>query len=185
MLRVCAKCGISKPDTEFYSVTQRGITRLRRICKGCSKAQLRDHTHDVKPTGRICTVCKQYKPLTAFHSHKICMYGVEPICKLCKAQKRRERDAMYPDRAKNVDLKAKYGITIEQYHAMRERQQGACAICGASDARLVVDHHHGTGQVRALLCHLCNALIGCAREDPAILSRAIAYLAVYQDTVAK
>lgn len=62
---------------------------------------------------------------------------------------------------------------------MREQQGGACAICGTDGVKLVVDHHHGTGQVRALLCHLCNALIGCAREDPVILSRAITYLGVW------
>ena len=126
MFRVCAKCGISKSDSEFYSVTQRGITRLRSVCRDCSKAQLHDHSDDEKPGGRICKICKQHKPLSAFHSHKICRFGVEPVCKVCKAQKRRERDAKYPDRARNVDLKAKYGITIEQYHAMRE-QQGARA----------------------------------------------------------
>jgi len=28
--------------------------------------------------------------------------------------------------------------------------------------------------VRSLLCHVCNALIGCARKDEAILAQAIA-----------
>lgn len=27
-----------------------------------------------------------------------------------------------------------------------------------------------------MLCHLCNAMIGCAREDPAILLAGAAYL---------
>ena len=40
----------------------------------------------------------------------------------------------------------------------------------------MVDHDHATGRVRSLRCHLCNALIGCAREDEAILAQAIAYL---------
>jgi recombination endonuclease VII len=68
-----------------------------------------------------------------------------------------------------MDLKAKYGITLEDYAAMLERQDGQCAICGTADEKLVVDHNHTTGRVRSLLCHLCNALIGCAREDVAIL----------------
>ena len=67
-------------------------------------------------------------------------------------------------------------MTIEQYHAMHERQGGQCAICGTSAEKLVVDHNHKTGKVRELLCHLCNAMIGCAREDTAILVNAAAYL---------
>ncbi|HEY1389714.1 MAG TPA: endonuclease VII domain-containing protein [Ktedonobacterales bacterium] len=73
-------------------------------------------------------------------------------------------------------MKYQYGITIEQYHAMHARQGGRCAICGTSEEKLVVDHNHKTGQVRELLCHLCNAMIGCAREDIAILTSAVAYL---------
>jgi len=56
---------------------------------------------------------------------------------------------------------------------------GRCAICGAAEGKLVVDHHHKTGKVRELLCHLCNAKIGCAREDLAIIAAAAAYL--YRD----
>ncbi len=59
---------------------------------------------------------------------------------------------------------------------MYARQGGRCAICGTAAEKLVVDHNHKTGKVRELLCHLCNAMIGCAREDTAILVNAAAYL---------
>lgn len=55
-------------------------------------------------------------------------------------------------------------------------QEGQCAICGTAKEKLVVDHNHATGHVRSLLCHLCNAMIGCARESSDILVRAAAYL---------
>jgi len=116
------------------------------------------------------------KPLSAFHKHKICLYGVESLCKQCKFRKRKERDAKYPDRIRSMDLKAKYGMTIADYNAMHARQNGRCAICSTSEETLVVDHNHKTGQVRELLCHLCNAMIGCAREDIAILTAAIIYI---------
>ncbi len=74
----------------------------------------------------------------------------------------------------------RYGITAADYEAMYERQGGRCAICGAAEGKLVVDHNHKTGKVRELLCHLCNAMIGCmigcAREDLAIIAAAAAYL---------
>ena len=75
-----------------------------------------------------------------------------------------------------MDLKAKYGITLADYNAMYERQGRRCAICGEAAGKLVVDHNHQTGKVRELLCHLCNAMIGCAREDLAIIAAAAAYL---------
>ena len=176
MLRTCTKCGVEKSEDEFYSVTQRGITRLRRICKECCKAQLRDHTDDARPAGRVCSQCGVYKPLSQFHKHRSCLYGVEPICKQCRLEKRREYARKYPERIRMVDLKAKYGITLEDYNAMYERQCGRCAICGAAEGKLVVDHNHKTGKVRELLCHLCNAMIGCAREDLGIIAAAAAYL---------
>jgi hypothetical protein len=75
-------------------------------------------------------------------------------------------------------LKYQYGITVADYDAMYARQGGKCAICDTfkEKGKLVVDHNHKTGKVRELLCHLCNAMIGCAREDIAILAAAAAYL---------
>lgn len=67
-------------------------------------------------------------------------------------------------------------LTIEQYHAMVVEQNGKCARCGITTGKLVVDHNHQTGMVRQLLCHLCNAMIGCAREDMSILANTATYL---------
>jgi hypothetical protein len=175
-MKRCARCGEWKDEPEFYSVTQRGVTRLRAICKDCLKAQLRDRSVDPKPEGRICTQCGEYKLLTDFHKHKITRYGVEPMCKVCRLHKRREYSRKYPERVRNSDLKANYGITLDDYHEMVRRQDGKCAICGKAETPLKVDHNHHTGKVRGLLCHLCNAMIGCAREDLAILACAAAYL---------
>lgn len=156
----CSSCHAVKGESEFYTATQRGVTRLRRICKECSKAQRRDHTDDPRPGGRICTVCKEWKPLTEFHKHKICRYGVEPMCKRCKYLKRKERDFADPQRVRRLDLKAKYNLTLQDFDAMLAVQQGKCAICGVSSQKLVVDHNHVTGQVRKLLCNHCNTMVG-------------------------
>ena len=105
MPRVYNNCGVTRSEDEFYAVTQRGITRLRAICKECSKAQLRDRSNDLKPDGRICTQCGVYKPLSAFHKHKICRYGVEPMCKACRLEKRRQYTRDYPERVRDTDLR--------------------------------------------------------------------------------
>lgn len=39
-----------------------------------------------------------------------------------------------------------------------------------------VDHCHETGQVRGLLCNLCNQALGLFKDSPELLARATAYL---------
>lgn len=66
---------------------------------------------------------------------------------------------------------------------MQDSQLGCCAICSSSLTSPVynkgdqhIDHCHASGKVRGLLCSNCNTLLGVARDDPAILKEAIAYL---------
>jgi len=185
LLRICTKCGIDKPESEFYSVRERGITRLRRICKECFKVQIRDHSDDPQPEGRICTKCGIYKPLSQFHKHKISPYGVDPMCKACRIERRHEYGQKYPERIRDTGLKVRYGITLQEYEAMFARQEGCCAICGVAVKKLVVDHNHKTGKVRALLCHHCNTMIGSARENISTLVNAAAYLYTEQHALSR
>lgn len=89
--------------------------------------------------------------------------------------------------AQRIRRLARYGITPEEYDARYDAQGGACLICGAKRLRcgegkpggtdvLCVDHHHGTGQVRGLLCTGCNTGLGCMGDDVARLAAAIQYL---------
>jgi len=87
---------------------------------------------------------------------------------------------------KKNNLKRYYGITIEEYEAMHDRQRGTCAICGKPEtartsttrvlASLAVDHDSELGAIRELLCSRCNRGIGLLQHDPEILSAAAAYL---------
>ena len=84
------------------------------------------------------------------------------------------------DKLTNKQLKYSYGVTLEQYNEMLNKQSGSCAICGRhqseSKKRLHIDHNHSTGQVRALLCYRCNAGIGLLDEDINRLDMAKLYL---------
>lgn len=84
-------------------------------------------------------------------------------------------------------LKSKYGITLEQYEEMLEKQGGVCAICkqpevtkikGQKMWRLAVDHCHETNKVRGLLCGKCNRGLGFFQHDVSLLSTAVKYLEV-------
>jgi hypothetical protein len=78
----------------------------------------------------------------------------------------------------------KYGITIDMFEKMLSEQHGRCAICFGSEpggnGSFYIDHCHATNQVRGLLCHYCNFLLGQAFDSPTVLASAIAYLQKYQ-----
>ena len=74
-----------------------------------------------------------------------------------------------------------YGISLEDYDVMFERQGGACAICKRTGLTLCVDHCHLTGEVRGLLCIRCNSAIGFCSDDPTLLQAAAAYLQAARD----
>ena len=73
-------------------------------------------------------------------------------------------------------IKSRYGLTQEQFLALMQSQDYACAICKQHSYTLSVDHNHTTGKVRALLCSACNKFIGFARENPDILQNAKQYI---------
>jgi hypothetical protein len=72
-----------------------------------------------------------------------------------------------------------YGITIEQYDEMYQKQEGKCLICSGTNTRgytLAVDHNHTTKVVRGLLCSSCNSAIGLMKDSTYLLKRMIFYL---------
>lgn len=71
-----------------------------------------------------------------------------------------------------------YGITMETRDKMLA-DQGGCAICHCTepDSRgWAVDHCHEGGQVRGILCHPCNLILGYAKDNTTVLKNAIHYL---------
>jgi hypothetical protein len=89
-----------------------------------------------------------------------------------------------PELEKARALRADFGISLEKYSQMLEAQIGLCAICKQPETHkrdgkvkaLAVDHHHGTGKIRGLLCSDCNTGIGKLKDDVNVLSNAIDYL---------
>jgi hypothetical protein len=69
---------------------------------------------------------------------------------------------------------ARYGLTLDQYHAKLEAQDFCCAICGAADPT-DIDHCHKTDRVRNILCRGCNTAIGLLKESPVLFQRALEY----------
>jgi hypothetical protein len=89
--------------------------------------------------------------------------------------RRRQRwatDADFRDRHRA----GRYGLSLQDYRAMRERQGNVCAICRAPGKPLCVDHCHATDKVRGLLCRDCNLGLGNYKDNPVFTRAATAYL---------
>jgi len=92
--------------------------------------------------------------------------------------------ARNPGRDRNRALKYHYGMTLAGYKDLFLSQNGACAICGRTGLKLVVDHDHSCcpGEItcgkciRGLLCSKCNTAVGRFDENPKRLERAAEYL---------
>lgn len=92
---------------------------------------------------------------------------------------------MSKDAQRHYGLKRYYGLSVAEYAEMFKAQDGKCAICRQPELGkdrygnirpLAVDHCHGSGRVRELLCYACNSMLGQARDSKETLQAAIAYL---------
>jgi hypothetical protein len=156
-----------------------------------------------------CSKCEATKPLAEFYRMTATKDGRRPECKACFDarrrrwyEKNREREIARvrswqqanPERVKawrdknrgrrlkklrEIHLRNKFGLTVEQYKQMLERQGGGCAICQSpptAGISLHVDHDHATGEIRGLLCVRCNNGIGLFRESAELFRSAAKYV---------
>ena len=208
-MRKCCTCKAEKPLEEFsptskrckecWRIYMRGkLQRIRlelagelpeKTCWRChrtlsienfawyehGKGRLQECRDCHEPDGpKRCPRCGEIKPRSEFHRKAD---GRSSYCKPCNKESCRERARL-----------RQYGLAPEEYEAAVAGQNGCCAICGKPETRrdkhgelcwLSVDHHHGTKQVRDLLCRNCNLVVGYANEDPATLDKAAAYLRLH------
>ena len=148
---------------------------------------------------KACSQCRVVKSADEFYRNKANQTtGLSSACKDClyrdkreyykaNAERLRRRSQQYRDEnpelgryiRRNSHLRRKYGISVQDYDDMLERQQGACAICEKSAevvGKLFVDHDHATGLVRGLLCHTCNVGIGALKDSPELMLAAASYI---------
>lgn len=150
---------------------------------------------------KICTKCKVGKSTDEYYQHKRSKDGLQSQCKQCAkdtatqwAKDNPERNRAKhraaskrwvranPEKRRCIQLRAKYGISLEEYNDILTAQGHVCAICSRSDTgdkwtrNLAVDHDHTTGKVRGLLCSPCNRALGLFTDDIDALQRAIDYL---------
>lgn len=139
---------------------------------------------------KTCPKCKTRKSVCSFGKKKTRVDGLQYWCRSCcsiYAKAYRKKD---PGKARawvrKSELKRDYGLSIDGYNKMFVTQNGLCAICGKPESavinskvkQLAVDHNHQTGQVRGLLCQVCNIRLAYI-ENIEFVFQAKEYLSKY------
>lgn len=163
-------------------------------------------TELVDIASKVCHVCAREKPLTEFYrcTARQGKDGYRTDCKACGAERNaswrknnpetvRAYNAKHNTRAKDSgkardwNLRRKYGISEAEFQELLARQGGHCVFCDqvhTQKSPLHVDHDHSCcpgnrscGKcIRGLLCFHCNTLLGHSRENIVTLENAIQYL---------
>jgi hypothetical protein len=153
----CVQCGGPKPPG--------------RAQKFCGEA-CRDLAHTIYLSNQRAGVRKDGTPVRRnleVHRERRAIQAARAPDELA-ARRARQRDAY---------LRARFGLSSDDYDVLLAAQDGRCAICLARPRkrRLHVDHDHRTGTIRGLLCIRCNHyLLGAAHDSPDVLRRAVEYL---------
>ena len=116
-------------------------------------------------TERTCKACGVTKPINDFYRDR---NGWFYTCRDC-----------YREQQTKLARQRKYGLDPAAYEVLVKQQDGRCAIC-KQHKKLVIDHCHRGGQVRALLCDRCNRLLGVADDDIALMVAATEFLRQHQ-----
>jgi Recombination endonuclease VII len=143
-------------------------------------------------TGKVCSVCKQLKPLESFAKQSSSKDKLQGQCRECCKNWRKEYYKKFPERNRKRSIKNNYGIDMDRLESMYERQGGKCGICKQSILLFAtnhkesigvgrVDHDHKTGAIRGLLCHKCNIGLGHFEDNIVSLRNAVSYLEEFKD----
>lgn len=140
---------------------------------------------------KVCSLCKKRKPIEKFYNFRNSKDGKQCRCKVCDGITRSKYQHKYKDRlsrlSRNRNLKARFGITLQEYDEILKSQKGRCAICSSKAPKTTsnnvrsfsVDHDHKTGKIRGLLCSKCNRGLGMFNDSLTLLNKAVRYLEIH------
>jgi hypothetical protein len=133
--RICSRCKIDKPKSEYYTSTSKGKTRLMYMCKECSKERVLEINRqngvlpmgcrpvEQLPTSKQCTKCKKDKQQQEFRiRHQKgktgTTYYLNPSCLECDRQYGRDKHKR--DRATEDGRNKHNNWAKQRYHRRRD-----------------------------------------------------------------
>ena len=114
---------------------------------------LKSVTTGVKCT-KYCPGCKSDLPLNSFAANRCKVDKLNPYCKECCKQNKKEVDK------------------LKLLHPKPEQ----CQCCGSTAHRLMLDHDHVTLEYRGWICIKCNTAIGMLGDNIKGVTQALNYL---------
>ena len=140
---------------------------------------------------KVCKKCEAEKPLSEYRSRGGKQAHLfKSYCNTCLYKDHRQWVEANPERISNYREKdswtlakrcSRYGISPEQLVDRYERQEKCCAICKTevSLEDSAIDHNHGTGEFRGVLCKQCNRALGMFKDSTVVLRSAVEYLEAF------
>lgn len=179
----CIKCEKVLREDNFDLVTKSGkkknTTGIRRsYCKKCWKEYLKKDGNKRRfdPLSRPKYLQRDVEYRRNNYDKKI----------LYEKEYRKRK----PEIRNNIQLKQKFGITLDEYNKILKCQKYVCAICEEPESvknnningevrKLAVDHDSITKKVRGLLCNRCNIGIGLLKHNINFLESSLEYIEKY------
>ncbi len=156
----------------------RRLTNLETLSRPCTRCG----RYELSPKGK-CRACNRERVLRYYWANRERVKGRNADWARRNRQKVLDTQLCWRKANREValanNLRYSHGLTVTQYDQLVEHQDGVCAICKKKctvQKRLSVDHDHGTGVVRGLLCIKCNSKVGVL-ENKEWRDAAEAYLA--------
>ncbi len=187
----CRDCGRMRPVTEFWKrkASPDGLALYCKECfglrnAGCYRGRRAVQGAQVKPYRKrrsvpegtkYCPRCEEVKPVEEFPRNRTKKSGFGTYCNPCHGRVVTENRDRKHGSARNYLLKLRYGITEQEADAILAAQGGICVICLCEPASHV-DHDHGAGRVRGMLCFKCNNALGQFEDEVWRLAEAADYL---------
>lgn len=158
-----------------------------RLCRTCGVRKFNDQFRtDKRSRDGLAWRCRD----CAREAHKRWVAANRDRVRDAARGTQRRSYAANPDKAREIlrrsRLRTKYGIELEDLVRMLDAQGWLCKVCDKQLAMRTfdlrksnvacVDHDHGTGKIRGILCSHCNRAIGLFGDSIAKLERAVSYL---------
>lgn len=145
------------------------------------RSPLNQDEGDLYTGTRICRGCEKRRPMTEFYwtiKDKVRIRKCQECCGNRQRERKEERKEVYKEKGFARNLRAKYGLTVQEWQRLLESQDEKCQICkkDLTTKNTHVDHDHVTDQIRGLLCFECNTGIGKFHDNIEWLLAAVAYL---------
>lgn len=157
--KICTKCGVEQHIYFFYFYALRNS--YDSWCQYCranaSKNQKRGSRPEDDGSVRVCSGCGESKSLAEYYFHEKGQIHSK-LCKICYAKRTFDNKA-----------KRKYGVDWTWREETLMAQGNKCAICeipfNDTNFQPHIDHNASNGRARAILCPICNIMLGMHYEN--------------------